>query len=561
MARTASGNLSVETLADGTSAFKLRFRANGRRECETLHERRTCKCGCDGGWSERTAAVELENIMARVRAGVWRKRRDLAPPSDPTEIPTFHVYASAWLESKIAGVLGDRPIDTNTENDYRWRLARHLLPFFGEYRLDEIDARLCAGFKAHKLREAAELRAAIAAGAVVRDANGRRQRPLGPASIKKLVDCLATVLDEAIEDEYIDRNPARGRRMRVKVPKPARTFLEMDELVALTDAAAEQDARQSATTTGRPTRNGTVAAVASCWARGMRPTDIADELGLSKATVSYHLRRLGAEGPATYVGRRAIVATLGGSGTRVSELCDIRIRELRLHAATGAHFRIPDAKSEAGIREVQVSPDLVDELVTHLDNLRRAGRSTEPEAYLFPNLRGGRMSRQRVAEIVGEAAELATTRLTTRGLPALPNTTPHTLRRTYISIALLANRFDVLWVMSQVGHADSKMTMDVYAQLQQRVDREHGRAFDALVRQARGRLYGNLEPADSASLGTGLGTGLNLTRSNNAPAPSSGKEKGPASRAFASGETRTRTGDTTIFSRVLYQLSYLAVGA
>jgi hypothetical protein len=28
----------------------------------------------------------------------------------------------------------------------------------------------------------------------------------------------------------------------------------------------------------------------------------------------------------------------------------------------------------------------------------------------------------------------------------------------------------------------------------------------------------------------------------------------------ADGETRTRTGDTTIFSRVLYQLSYLAAG-
>lgn len=27
---------------------------------------------------------------------------------------------------------------------------------------------------------------------------------------------------------------------------------------------------------------------------------------------------------------------------------------------------------------------------------------------------------------------------------------------------------------------------------------------------------------------------------------------------FVNGETRTRTGDTTIFSRVLYQLSYLA---
>jgi hypothetical protein len=28
---------------------------------------------------------------------------------------------------------------------------------------------------------------------------------------------------------------------------------------------------------------------------------------------------------------------------------------------------------------------------------------------------------------------------------------------------------------------------------------------------------------------------------------------------IADGETRTRTGDTTIFSRVLYQLSYLAL--
>jgi hypothetical protein len=38
-------------------------------------------------------------------------------------------------------------------------------------------------------------------------------------------------------------------------------------------------------------------------------------------------------------------------------------------------------------------------------------------------------------------------------------------------------------------------------------------------------------------------------------------QKSPTSRPFSNGETRTRTGDTTIFSRVLYQLSYLAVGA
>jgi hypothetical protein len=70
-----------------------------------------------------------------------------------------------------------------------------------------------------------------------------------------------------------------------------------------------------------------------------------------------------------------------------------------------------------------------------------------------------------------------------------------------ISIALLANRFDVLWVMGQVGHADSKMTLDVYAQLQQRVKREHGRAFDTLVRQAREQLYGTTRRAPRGGAG------------------------------------------------------------
>jgi hypothetical protein len=39
------------------------------------------------------------------------------------------------------------------------------------------------------------------------------------------------------------------------------------------------------------------------------------------------------------------------------------------------------------------------------------------------------------------------------------------------------------------------------------------------------------------------------------------KKKIPLGCGIADGETRTRTGDTTIFSRVLYQLSYLAVAA
>ena len=112
----------------------------------------------------------------------------------------------------------------------------------------------------------------------------------------------------------------------------------------------------------------------------------------------------------------------------------------------------------------------------------------EPDDYLVPNSRGGRMDRQRVGKIVKEAASAASERLQARGMPPLPNTTPHTLRRTYISIALIANNFDVKWVMGQVGHADSKMTMDVYAHLEQRVKRDHGTNFDRLLSAARDDL-------------------------------------------------------------------------
>ena len=70
------------------------------------------------------------------------------------------------------------------------------------------------------------------------------------------------------------------------------------------------------------------------------------------------------------------------------------------------------------------------------------------------------MSLKRVGEIVRETADGASEGMVKEGLPPLPRLTPQSLRRTYISIALLANNFDVKWVMSQVGHSDSKMTLD-----------------------------------------------------------------------------------------------------
>jgi len=136
--------------------------------------------------------------------------------------------------------------------------------------------------------------------------------------------------------------------MRVRVTKPSRSFLEMDELVAIIEAAEEQDRPPSAaiSVSGSTTRD----RVARLAASGARPADIAAELGLAKSTVTHRLGNLGAPHRRPYGGRRAIIETLGRSGVRVSELCDLLIGDVRLN---DGRFLIRDAKTEAGAREVR----------------------------------------------------------------------------------------------------------------------------------------------------------------------------------------------------------------
>ena len=486
MPKEATGTIETRVLADGTRAFHLRVRIGGKREPLVLHERPGCACGCGGSWDEPNARTELGNIGARVRAGVWVRPAGpstlLAVAED--DVPLYGDYADWWLEAKVNGVIGEAPISDNTAADYEWRLG-YSKRFFAAEPVDEIDRRLCLAFKAQLLAEGRRQREALDAGADLRDGRGRQLVPLSPASIKKVLDTFAAVLDEAIEDELREDNPARSKRMHVKVPKPKRTFLEMDELAALLDAARDQDVRLPDLAGIAVAAGSSAEKVARLTALGKRPKQIAAELSLSKATVSHHLRGLGIKVGRGYVGRRVVCELLGRGGLRGSELCDLKIGRVRLHDRDGARLRIEDAKSEAGERTVELTPDLAEVIVEHIDRLRRAGMPSGPEDYLIPNARGGRMSRQRVGKIVAAAAKLAGERLVAKGLPPLPNTTPHSLRRTYISIALIANKFDVKWVMDQVGHADSTMTMDVYAQLQQRVDRRHGANFDRLVREAR----------------------------------------------------------------------------
>jgi len=319
VARANSGSLHTRSLADGTRVFRLRFNAVGRRELMSLHERPGCDCGCGGGWDEPAARRELGDAIARVRLGAWKRPTAASRKRRAGTGTSFEEYALRWLQAKTDGLFGE--IAPATAADYRRCVERHLLPIFGDCTVEEINRARCLRLKARLLSDARELREALAAGREMRDERGRRRRPLGPASVRKVVTALGAILDDAVEDDLIESNPARGKRMRVRVPKPNRTFLEMDELALLLDAAGIQDRLPQ--DMRLPQEPGLMTSrVADLLAQGYRPAQIARRLGCARSTVSFHLRLLGVEAGRGYAGRRVAVEILGRSGERAVRSAD-----------------------------------------------------------------------------------------------------------------------------------------------------------------------------------------------------------------------------------------------
>jgi integrase len=200
MARKATGQLIPP---EGKQrSWAIRFRAYGRRRYVTLGRP-------EEGWNRERAEAELRHVLADVERGIWRPPEP-APITGPTEAPTFHEFASEWLDGR-RGELRPRTIA-----DYEWALSYHLLPVFKDLQLSEIGVREVDRYKAAKLHEG----------------------KLGAAQINKTLKVFAMILDVAIEYELVDgANPARGKRRRVKAPKVQRTWVEPEQLPALLDAA------------------------------------------------------------------------------------------------------------------------------------------------------------------------------------------------------------------------------------------------------------------------------------------------------------------------------------
>jgi integrase len=471
VARRPKGEVRTHTRTDGLTTFSLRFTADGRRQHVTL--------GQDvDGWTLARAQRELEKTLALVAAGIWRPEESESQP--PREESTFEVYATAWLDEKSIDLA------ENTRKDYEWRLSCHLLPFFEAYKPSEIDEVLVDRYRKAKVderREAEELRRQ---GVVIRDERGMPLRGLANVSINRTLELLAAILDDAIDLEANRErtsprpNPARGKKRRLKVKKrqAERPGLEADELLSLIEAAEALDRHG-----GQPEVEANTDAI-----RRMRDqerlkwSEIAARVGLSPTTCIYHYQR---PRPMGHVrrprARRAIISTLGFSGLRVTELCDLNWRHVDL-----AHgkLRVLDSKTDRGIRDVDIGSRLLEELRTYRADL---GGEVELDAPVFATSTGGRRNKDNVNKrILKPAIKLANALRGTRGLPPLPEgVTPHSLRVTYITMLLAAGN-DLAYVMDQVGHEDAQTTTRIYMRLLKRRRRHDvDQAFEELLEQGQ----------------------------------------------------------------------------
>lgn len=385
------------------------------------------------GWNRQRVEAELRHVLADVDRGIWQPHEPAVVES-PAEVPTFHEFASEWFD-------GASPAwRERTRVDYRWRLTDHLLPHFAKHRLSAITVEEVDRYRRAKVRES-QVREKARTDQLALPAAERKHlpRPLSNGSINKTIRLLAVILEQAVEYGYMDRNPAKGRKRLLRESKPSRTYLQPEQVAALLAAAGRLDTEARSGDTGR---------------------------------------------------RRPLLAVLSLAGLRISEALGLRWRDVNL---AGRKLRVAASKTDAGVREVDLTPTL-QEL---LSEYRTRTRHNSPDDFVFPTAGGKQDNPSNVrGRFLTAAVEQANAELREAGKEPIGAVTPHSLRRTFISL-LLAAGADVPYVMAQAGHADPKMTLGIYAKvIASKAD--HGAALDGLVGAADWAATGS-EPGSEAT--------------------------------------------------------------
>lgn len=381
-------------------------------------------------------------------------------PSD--EEPTFAELATEWLDDRER----NPAIRSRTTDDDRWRLTRYLIPFFGGLRPSQITPLTLKDYRRRIHRENEHILAARKAGSPLLDSrSGRPLRTLANESINKTLRSLAAILDEAEDAGWISRNPARGRRTREPFDRRVADVLDADELLALMEAAEQLDHQVHRPETLSRARE----------VRALRDEqrltwmEIAARIDAAPSTAIY-LYGCEEETATLTRPRRAVIATLGFAGLRVSELCALDKQNVDRRKRK---IYVRDSKTPAGVRVVDIRPGLLEELAAF------AGLADDVvmDKPAYPTNTDSRRDRNNVnARIIAPVVRNANALRVSRHEPPIrAHVTPHTFRRTYITIMLAAG-FDLPYVQDQVGHLDPSTTLAIYAKVIRRPDSDAVRA-------------------------------------------------------------------------------------
>lgn len=214
------------------------------------------------------AARWLTFIEAEISRGDW-----LDP--DVARIP-FREYAEQWVT--------DRVLKIRTEELYRGLLSNHLLPFFGNVYLRDIDEATVRRWRKERL-----------------DAGPRAKRPFGPVTVAKAYRLLHAIFTTAVEDDrLVRRNPCRIEGAG-KEDSPERDIAALPLIFGLADAVPVRYRLLVLLATFAGLRWGELA--------GLRRENIdleACEIRIVETTAELDGGRLVAEIPKSRAGRRTV---------------------------------------------------------------------------------------------------------------------------------------------------------------------------------------------------------------------------------------------------------------
>ncbi len=473
MGRPITATVEETRRKDGTTYYWTRVMVDGERTTVALGDERD-------GDTRHAVDGKVKDLLEDIRLGRWEP--DLPEQSGPWAVerePGFADLGERFLKFKRSQQLRE-----NTIKNLEWAIRGHLTPFFKTKRPSKIRQAHVIAFSDHEIAQRGRIAALRERGKYLLGPNDGAMRELSDRSINNILAVLTELLAWAAKRGWGEPtdNPASGWRLKVKPRLTA--ALERDELFDLILAAGTPRPRQR--------QAAAVAARADLIVR-LRDDDrlpwkaVAELAGVAEPTAIYHykqrkdLARFKGDG-ARAAADKAFVAALAYTGARVTELCDLDVGDVDLRHAK---FRIADSKTEAGVREVDLTPYLV-EVVSEYFATRGPLELTAPA---FPDGNGKRRNKDQAnKQAIAPAVRLANEWRSERGEQPLPHVTPHTLRYTYISLAFEAN-FPLPYVMEQVGHDDSRTTTDIYAKVNRRRNRAaQGAAFDRLVADGAGSV-------------------------------------------------------------------------